>query len=196
MAHTTQLFSLISSLPALQIFEAPAIDRGDFLLAAQAFLAPDDLAELAELSIAPDTRKTFRSESFAAKYSTWETAFRHSILKLQLAKHKNAEAQNAPPFRRDTTFECDADAAAAHAFSAADPLEREKLLDRARWDKTEELTVNHFFDLDRIQAYFIRLQIAEKWGRRASGDAAANFDAAAEAVEIGADADTATDKNN
>ena len=83
-------------------------------------------------------------------------------------------------FLARTFLDCDADAAAVRAYSAADPLERERLLDAARWEKASELTLLHQFDLDVLCAYYLQLQLAEKWARRAAGNAAVNLDEAAD----------------
>lgn len=182
MSHTTQLLSLIASLPSLKMREKPSVSREKFLEDAAAWLSPADMKDLAALSTLPDETTAFPKNSFAAKYTRWETALRHSIVRLRLAqKHKDPARHNPPPGRINV-FEPDADSAAVRAFSAPDPLEREKLLDQARWEKTEELTVRHLFDLDLLQAYFIRLQIAEKWAVRDDAAATKNLDAAAQSV--------------
>ena len=62
------------------------------------------------------------------------------------------------------------------------PLEREKLLDLARWRKLEELEQGHLFDFDSLGAYRCKLLIAEKWQKRASGIPSENLDRAASAV--------------
>lgn len=180
MPHTSQLLSLIASLPMLKMQAPPGVSREKFLLDASAWLSPEDLKALTALSLLPDGKTKFAEHSFAAKYTRWETALRHSLVRLRLAK-KHRDGNSAGP-ARDNTFECDADAAAVRAFAASNPLEREKLLDQARWEKTEELTARRIFDLDILQAYFIRLQIAEKWAARAAGNAEKNLNLAAQAV--------------
>ncbi len=177
MALFSQLFSLIASLPPLKMQEKPAITSAEFLASAAAFVKGKDMEMLSALSITPDDAAAFPQNSFCAKYTEWEKALRTSILRIRTAKRSDAAEQMA---KRENVFACDADYTAARAYAAADPMEREKLLDAARWSKTEELTVRHIFDLDILCAYYIRLQIAEKWARRAQGNAGENLDAAAQ----------------
>ena len=46
MAHTTQLYSLLASLPALSMQEKPALTSAAFLEAAEAFVQGKDLEDL------------------------------------------------------------------------------------------------------------------------------------------------------
>ena len=176
MAKTTQLYSLLSSLPALSMLEKPGISSSGFLDAAATFVRGKDLENLQALSLIPAGDTPFPANSFAARYTAWEMALRSAILRIRTAKRKNMQPENS---KHELTFECDAESAAVRAYAAADPLEREKLLDQARWNKTEELTIRNIYDLDCVGAYYIRLQIAEKWAARKAGDPVANLDAAA-----------------
>lgn len=182
MAHTTQLYSLLASLPALSMQEKPALTSAAFLEAAEAFVQGKDLEDLRALSLIPAENASFSKGSFAADYTAWEMALRSAILRLRTAKRKEALPESG---RHELSFECDAESAAQRAYAAADPLEREKILDQARWTKTEELTVRSIYDLNSLGAYRIRLQIAEKWAARKAGDPAANMDAAAERLTGG-----------
>lgn len=179
MAYSTQLYSLISSLPPLSMQEKPAVSREEFLESAAAFMLDREAEMLAALSIVPADDTVFPEGSFCEQYTRWERALRRSILRIRTARRTDAAEQLA---KHADAFECDADSAAVRAYAAADPLERERLLDAARWTKTEELTSGHVFDLDQVCAYFIRLQIAEKWAKRTAGDAEKNLDAAAAAL--------------
>lgn len=133
------------------------------------------------LSIRPQDGYVFAEGSFAEKYTVWELALRHSILRLRT--QKNQAAQESVAVKREPVFECDADSVAIRAYSAANPLERERILDEARWTKADELTVLHQFDLDVLCAYRIKLEIAEKWSARAAGDPEKNMDLCAAALE-------------
>lgn len=186
MAHTTQLYSLLASLPALSMLEKPAITSAAFLEAAEAFVQGKDLEDLRALSLVPAENANFSKDSFCAQYTAWEMALRSAILRLRTAKRKEALPENG---KHELTFECDSESAAQRAYAAADPLEREKLLDQARWLKTEELTVRSIYDLNSLGAYYIRLQIAEKWAARKAGDPAANMDAAAEKLTGGSESE-------
>ncbi len=176
MALFSQLYSFLSSLPPLKMQERPPFTGEEFLALAADYLSPEQQSMLSALSLVPDDACIFPAGSFCAAYTEWEKALRLALLRIRTAKRSDAAVQMA---KREGIFSSEADAAAARAYTAVNPLEREKLLDAARWSKTEELTVLHIFDFDIVCAYFIRLQIAEKWNRRAQGNAEKNLDAAA-----------------
>lgn len=43
------------------------------------------------------------------------------------------------------------------------PFEAEISLDRYRWEKIEELSRGHYFDIDFLVAYALKLKILERW---------------------------------
>ncbi|MBN1647418.1 MAG: DUF2764 family protein [Spirochaetales bacterium] len=46
--------------------------------------------------------------------------------------------------------------------TAAHPAEAELILDKSRWEYLEELEQGHFFELDNLLAYYLKLQILER----------------------------------
>ena len=51
-------------------------------------------------------------------------------------------------------------------MSDPDPLSRERELDRLRWQRLEDLAVEHAFDLGALVLYALRLRLACKWTGR------------------------------
>lgn len=184
-----ELFSLLSSLPQLTLFEQPGITHEKFLYFCSSYFHGKRMDLLKTLALRPvseesdafETLRGFSAGSLPRAYSRWEAALRNSLAKIRAAKfpgHGSVE-------RLDAGYETDADAAARRAYSAPDPLERERILDRARWEKLDELARaghSHAFNFDSVCAYSLKLQIAEKWTERKDADAAVNLDRAADAV--------------
>ncbi len=48
-------------------------------------------------------------------------------------------------------------------LSAGNILERERGLDRLRWEVAGELSVFDYFNIDAVLAYLVRVQILERW---------------------------------
>ena len=180
MAHTTQLYSLLASLPALSMQEKPALTSAAFLEAAEAFVQGKDLEDLRALSLIPAEENTFRKGSFAADYTAWEMALRSAILRLRTAKRKEALPESG---KHELSFECDAESAAQRAYAAADPLEREKILDNARWSFLDEMELDHYADLDALSIYYRKLLILEKWAQYQKDRAEKNLEETASIVE-------------
>lgn len=59
-------------------------------------------------------------------------------------------------------------ALASHRIPAL--IESEKMLDRERWRKLEELAFGHYFDLEALIVYALKLQILLRWERISTAD--------------------------
>jgi len=53
----------------------------------------------------------------------------------------------------------------AKAFSGDDILAREKAVDDLVWDKADSLSLFHYFDMDAILAFMVKLHIIDRWLR-------------------------------
>ena len=127
----------------------------------------------------PDALEAFIAEfpkgSLAREYLAFESALRHSAMKLRAAK---LGAAFAAPRPGHVFFDPEADRMVRAAFAAPNPVERERILDTARWAKLDELEVKNRtrFNFDTVCAYSIRIQIAEKWAARSAGNSAEGLD--------------------
>ncbi len=70
--------------------------------------------------------------------------------------------------------------AALHAYRSPSPIEGERSIDRERWLFLDELLLGHYFDLDTLVIYALKLLILEKWQRIDSADGALLVEAALE----------------
>ena len=71
----------------------------------------------------------------------------------------------------------------AAAWMVSSPLEREKILDQARWEKIEELEAGQLFSFEQLCAYKLKLLLQLKWVGRSPEQAAQNLDLAPSMVE-------------
>jgi hypothetical protein len=188
-------FSLVSSLPLLKMTEAPLVSYGKFMSDCTGTIDAKNLGLLRRFSLvpgvlpgqkpqdadqdSPDALEEFIREfpkgSLAREYLGFETALRHSAMKLRAAK---LGAAFAIPKPGHIFFDPEADRAVRAAFAAPNPVERERILDTARWAKLDELEAKNRtrFNFDTVCAYSIRIQIAEKWAARTAGNAAEGLD--------------------
>ena len=192
-----QYFALKASLPMLLFDAAPPISSEEFLSRCEAFLTPDRMKFLRELTLSPrelpDFEKDFKRAAIPSKkdirtddtrvmqlYSRWEISLRNTLARLRAAKLGQDPEANVVKY---AAFDSAADAAARNAFSLTDPMEKEQALDRARWDFLDGLEWSHAFNFEALCIYRCKLMILEKWAARRNGDAAANLDAAAAQAE-------------
>ena len=187
--------SLVSSLPLLKMTEAPLVGYGKFMSDCSGMIDEKRLSLLREFSLIPGLRpgqkpqdgaqvgadaledfiRKFPKGSLAREYLLFETALRHSAMKIRAAKL--GSAFSAPKLGH-AFFDPEADRTVRAAFAAPNPVERERILDTARWTKLDELEVKNRtrFNFDTLCAYSIRIQIAEKWAARSAGNSAEGLD--------------------
>lgn len=169
-------YSLGASLPMLKRDESPAIGMDGFLAACSEWLSPERLETLKGLDLVPPKEAAPQDGSMAANdFMAWEKSLRNRLARLRAGKLGLDPETHCLP---DESFHPDAERAAQEAGMAPNPLERERLLDAARWYKLEDLELGHFFDFDSLCIYKLKLMIREKWQRHSAEKGAANLDAA------------------
>ena len=187
--------SLVSSLPLLRMTEAPLVSYGKFMSDCTGMIDAKNLELLRRFSLVPGVLpgqkpqdapqdgpdalesfiRKFPKGSLAREYLRFETALRHSAMKLRAAR---LGASFSVPKPGHLFFDPEADRAVRAAFAAPNPVERERILDTARWTKLDELEAKNRtrFNFDTVCAYSIRIQIAEKWAARTAGNSAEGLD--------------------
>ena len=171
------LYALIASLPYLKRGDAPSISAEDLDSSAESFLNAKQFAEFKKLSLTA-APSDFPKNGLAARYLEWETALRN-IAKIRAAR-LNLDA--AAYLHADGVYETDADRAVREAFAAENPLEREKLLDDARWNKLDELEGGQHFSYGALCIYKLKLELLLKWKARKAELSQRNLDLAAAEV--------------
>jgi len=98
----------------------------------------------------------------------------NSTVRLNLARHRSLKLyKDVSETAEPPVLPADAYAASAAVFThEGSPLEREILLDKARWTAIEQLSGNDFFDCNNVYAYYLKLLILE---RRQLFDAESGF---------------------
>ncbi len=177
-------FALIASLPALRRDETPFYTTDAFLLACSNNVPEDAFKRLSALHLLSDVHTAgFSKNSLAAKYLNWEVTFRNAIARIRAAK---LSRDPSAFLHADGDWQSDADRAAAEAYTAQNPLEREQKLDDARWNKISEFETGCLFHYDLLCAYKLKLEILEKWSARKEADSSSNLDLAASEIRHGA----------
>ena len=196
-----QYFALKASLPMLLFDANPPISSAEFLERCEAFLPPDRMKFLRELSLVPrevpDFEKNFKAAAIPSKrdiptddtrvmqlYVRWEICLRNTLARLRAAKlSRDPEADTV----KYAAYDSSADLAARTAFNLSDPLEKERALDSARWNFLDGMEWNHAFNFEALCIYRCKLLILEKWSARRAGDPSKILDAAAARAEKNSD---------
>ncbi len=153
---------LISSLPMLQFGQRPAFSFEKFFAACQAGVSEQDLKALSQASLSGDYVNTANTPEALQKWQAFDTALRNELTKIR-SQRKQLEA--SAYLRPGTLVKADISRTALKAQRAPSLIESERLLDQARWSALDDLSVGHYFDLDILLIYALKLLILEKWQR-------------------------------
>ncbi|MBR2364999.1 MAG: DUF2764 family protein [Lentisphaeria bacterium] len=180
-----QFFALKASLPYLKFGVRPFLSRSRFLEYCEAFLEEEELDFLKGLSLAVP-EKLPEGDSCEAEYAGYETALRNAVA---LVRAKKKGIRGDLFLRENTGKAADEDMSSLITVlqNAPDPLEREKILDKARWTRLEELENAHYADLDALSIYCRKLLILEKWTQYQPDAAEKNLDNTVMALEKAAE---------
>ncbi|MBQ7402272.1 MAG: DUF2764 family protein [Lentisphaeria bacterium] len=171
-------FALISSLPMLTLDGTNAITAEQFLSCCETYVTEKELRILQELKF-PPSPEDFEPSTFAGRYAAWECALRNAVVRIRANKTGRSAGKYLNP---EGGIEADAERAVSAAWAVGNPLERERILDQARWMKLEELESGTLFSFEQLCAYKLKLLLQKKWNDRSEKQAAYNLEASIDAV--------------
>ncbi len=148
---------LISSLPVLQFGVKAPFSLHNFLQMCQELIPQKDF----EILKRSNNFENLNEEQQTLKaWFIFELTLRNELVRIRAARKKTDPVKylRAEGLSDNNLHNV---AMAAHRHSSL--LESEKILDLERWKKLDELSVGHYFDLDFLIIYTIKLQILIRW---------------------------------
>ncbi|MFH1655262.1 MAG: DUF2764 family protein [Candidatus Omnitrophota bacterium] len=152
-------YYLAASLPMLEFGLMPPISYEDFLVRCKEQFSDSDMRIIERSTIEPP-KTTQDNFAFLQEWKEFDLALRNELVWLRAAK-KGKDALSyirAEEYRNPFTGYF-----AQQVYNQDSVLEAERLLDRIRWEKIEDLKVGHFFDIEFLASYALELQILERW---------------------------------
>lgn len=158
-------YYLRSTLPTLLPASAPPFSFRGFLDRCEGRMRDADFRVLeaageTEAEDAETTRRARGSRVLSA-FRTWDKALRNELARLRA--HKQGKAPEK--FLRPGDPEWDGIRTAQAAAQCEDPLEGELLIEREKWAYLERLESGHYFDLEALASYALKLRILERRAR-------------------------------
>jgi len=160
-----EYYYLVSSLPMLEFGAKPPLSYKDFLRSCEGQLNASDMKAIERTTIVP-------SEDIEDSYPTLRKWKRFNTgLRNELARHRAGKRSKDPAqyIRGEESAEAFVSGFAHWAVSQDSPLEAELYLDRIRWERIEDLEKGHYFDIDCLIAYALKLKMLERWQTINSG---------------------------
>lgn len=159
----TQYYYLLSSLPSLLFDSDITLDSASFLSYAKDWLGEEAYTLLESAKLVP-LKDYEASYGLLKQWYSWECGLRNDLAKARAAKnhtdpelHVRKDSDGQTYFSESSAFEL-----IRQALANQNPKDAEFLLLKGRWDFLESLELGHYFDLDKVLIYYLKLQLAER----------------------------------
>jgi len=160
---------LISSLPALHFGAKPPFSSEKFLGMCEKMIPDNEMDFLHSVA----KGEAVKQPAFQ-KWQEFDVALRNELVKIR-ASRKHLDP--AKYMHQDGFTEPSVSHVAINAHRNVSILEAERMLDQARWVFLDELSVGHYFDIDFLIIYMLKLLILERWSRINTANVASEVEA-------------------
>lgn len=154
---TNNYYYLLPSLPTLFFGHSPPFSGKELLELCEPLLEKKAFSYLSTSRLYGFDEKALRPY-IREKWLQWETSLRNELVILRAKKQKRKK----PDDLRRYEFRKETKEIAQKAFLATSPEIAEEMLNRARWQCLDSLEYGHYFDLERLTIYYLKLQLLEK----------------------------------
>ncbi|NLJ47247.1 MAG: DUF2764 family protein [Treponema sp.] len=155
-------YYLRSTLPTLLPASAPPFSFHGFLERCEGRMRDADFRVLEAAgnleSVDPEVDRRIRSSRVLTSFRTWDKALRNELARLRA--HRLGKGPEK--YLRPGDPEWDGIRTAQAAAQCEDPLEGELLIEREKWAYLERLESGHYFDLEALASYALKLRILER----------------------------------
>jgi len=153
-------YFLVASLPHLSLRAAPPLTTGQFLRRCAAQISATHYRILAEVERF-QAQPTGTGLALLDRWHERERALRNALAVVRAQRLGVAAAAYLRNFRQDPSL-----AEIAQRLLMLDsPLAADEELDRLRWRFLEELAFGHYFDLETVVIYRLKLHLLERRAR-------------------------------
>ena len=157
---------LISSLPMLHFGNPPPFSFERLIQMCEGIISVEDINILKITAKGMDYAYD-GSQPTLKKWFVFEVALRNELVKIR-ASRKHMDPQRYLRLSDNTEPYISRIALAASRIPSI--IDAEMMLDQERWQQLEELSLGHFFDIDCLIIYGLKLLILERWDRIRTAD--------------------------
>ena len=153
-------YYLVASLPHLRLGAAPRLTPGEFLRRCAAQVSAAHFRILTEVELF-QVQPTGTGLALLDRWHERERALRNALAVVRANRLGIATAAHLRDFRHDHRLA----EIARHLHTLDSPLAADEELDRLRWRFLEELGFGHYFDVETLVVYLLKLRILERRAR-------------------------------
>jgi hypothetical protein len=157
---------LIASLPMLHFGAKPGYSLERFLEMCRDLIPEEDFQVL-ESCCREELLEQPVKQPTLGQWREFEKGLRNELVKARASRRKIDPAKY---LRQDGSGESGLYHIAGNSLRIPSPVEAEKFLDQERWKKLEELSFGHYFDLDALVIYCLKLRILLRWADISGSD--------------------------
>lgn len=109
------------------------------------------------------------------KWHSFDIALRNELVRIRA----NRLQRDANAFLKEDGYTDPSIARVAlHAYRSPSLRDAERILDEERWARLSEFSLGHYFDIEFLVLYALKLRILERWGRIDAADPQGQLQAA------------------
>ncbi len=157
---------MMSSLPMLHFGMRPPFSLSKFKELCRGLIPEKDL-EVIGFALQKEIRYYKEMPYVLKEWVTFDTTLRNELAKIRAGHRKEDPSRYT---RESGHVEISLMHIASNAARNPSLLEAERMLDTERWRKLEELSSGHYFDLEILVIYALKLGILERWENIRSAD--------------------------
>lgn len=151
---------LLSSLPMLQFGGKPPFPYEEFIETCSEFVGEKDIGILKALAVSQGEHAD-AAQPTVRKWHDFEVAVRNELVKLRAGRKKIDPSKY---LRCDgAIIDSRINHIAMNAYKSTSPLEAEKIIDQGRWQMLDEFSIGHYFDIDALIVYGLKLLLLIHW---------------------------------
>lgn len=154
-----QYYYTVNTLPHLSFGKPPSIRKEEFFRLTKKELTAIDFTILQSADVCPPGNGA--SLPALTKWYAWETTLRNELVRKRASKR----GLDAKEFTRGKEHDDTCSRLVDEVCRVESPLGAQRMLDQARWRFLEGLEFNHYFDIELLVIYFLKLQLLEKQDR-------------------------------
>ncbi|MEA1927875.1 MAG: DUF2764 family protein [Candidatus Auribacterota bacterium] len=148
-----------ATLPMLTFGTRPPMSSEDFLEKCDEYLSRGDREVISNALLMPPDTIT-KKNTVLNRWIAFENASRNELVNFRAKKLGRDPGEY---FRGEYVPNPYIAALVVSAAQADNPLLVERRIDLARWEKLDEIELQHYFDLQFLIVYYLKLQILNKW---------------------------------
>jgi hypothetical protein len=151
----SQYYYTVASLPMLQYDSESIFSIEHFHDMCARELTESDLTLIKKISLVPEGKEDILFSPTLDCYYMWERNLRNNLVRLR-AHEKGVDEQT---YLRPVEETRGPLRVAQQAFQQESPFAAEHILNKARWELFDQLEEGHYFDIDYLIVYKLRLLI-------------------------------------